>query len=86
MVTLIEFRNGRGVIGRCDAKCYTAQHPDCDCICGGRNHGTGLQRDIENTRELAEGWLERCRAAHPDACAEVAGAVRQIDLFGEVSP
>jgi hypothetical protein len=25
----------------------------CHCICGGRNHGKGLERAVENTRELA---------------------------------
>lgn len=58
MTTLIEVRNSDGVVGRCDAKCYNAQHPDCDCICGGRNHGAGLQQAVDNTRELAEQWID----------------------------
>lgn len=50
MVTLI---HAVGALeGRCDAKCYEAEHPQCNCICGGRNHGVGLKRAIENTREL----------------------------------
>lgn len=44
MTTLIEFRNSQGVIGRCDAKCYQAEQPHCECICGGRNHGAGLDQ------------------------------------------
>jgi hypothetical protein len=28
---------------RCDAKCHFAQGPICDCLCGGRYHGAGLQ-------------------------------------------
>lgn len=39
--------------GRCDAKCYNATGAECHCICGGRNHGKGLDRATELTRELA---------------------------------
>ncbi len=39
---------------RCDAKCYNAREPDCDCICGGMNHGVGLQQAQENTGDLVD--------------------------------
>ncbi|MDD3493032.1 MAG: hypothetical protein PHZ19_06020 [Candidatus Thermoplasmatota archaeon] len=52
-MTLLEQRAGDGsLIGRCDARCYNADGPDCDCICGGRNHGAGLSQALENTREM----------------------------------
>jgi hypothetical protein len=35
MVTLISYQSSGGDQGRCDAKCYDAREPDCDCICGG---------------------------------------------------
>jgi hypothetical protein len=57
-VILIEVRNSEGVVGRCDAHCYNAKEPHCECICGGKNHGVGLQRAIENTREQVEQWIE----------------------------
>jgi len=57
MTTLITVSNSDGIVGRCDAKCYEATHQDCDCICGGKNHGAGRKQAIENTRELAEGWV-----------------------------
>ncbi len=63
MTTLIAVYNSEGCVGRCDARCYDAAEPGCDCICGGRNHGAGKQQAIGNTRELAESWLERARAA-----------------------
>lgn len=59
MTTLIAVYNSQGLVGRCDAKCYMATGPECDCICGGKNHGAGLEKAVENTRELAESWLER---------------------------
>ena len=58
MTTLIEVRGGDGrLIGRCDARCYEAEHEHCECICCGQNHGTGLHRAAENTREMAEQWI-----------------------------
>lgn len=50
MTTVLAVYNGDGIVGRCDAKCHQATTRDCDCICGGRNHGCGTGRAIENTR------------------------------------
>jgi hypothetical protein len=58
MSTLIAVYNSEGCVGRCDAKCYEAKEPACDCICRGANHGAGLTKAMENTRELADEWLE----------------------------
>lgn len=58
MTTLIAVYNSDGCVGRCDAKCYNAEHPNCTCICGGRNHGAGLKQAVENTRELCQDWLD----------------------------
>lgn len=35
---------------RCDARCYGASGPDCDCCCGGSNHGKGFARALSLTR------------------------------------
>ena len=69
MTTLISCSFSGGDRGRCDAKCYDAREPDCDCICGGRNHGAGREQAIENTRELAQGWIEQARANGQDVSA-----------------
>lgn len=66
MTTMIAAYNSDGCIGRCDAKCYEAQHPDCTCICGGKNHGAGQKKALENTRELAEQWMDAYKSQHPD--------------------
>ncbi len=58
MATLITTGNSSGITGRCDAKCHYAVHPECDCVCGGRNHGVGLEQARENTREMAEELME----------------------------
>jgi hypothetical protein len=62
MSTLIYASDGDQCIGKCDATCYNATGPDCDCICGGRNHGVGLKQATENTREYAEEWMEKYSA------------------------
>jgi len=67
-MTLITIGNSEGE-RRCDARCYDAKGPDCDCVCGGRNHGKGLQAAQEQTAEHARELLK------------VAGATIQGDLF-----
>lgn len=42
---------------RCDRRCYDGRGKRCRCICQGRNHGVGLQRALEQTRELASDAL-----------------------------
>lgn len=81
MTTLIAVYNSEGCQGRCDARCYNAAEPECDCVCGGRNHGAGLQKAMENTQCLAEGWLDEWRKSHPDFTkAEVPGAQLALPL------
>ncbi len=55
MSLLFALLDGERVIGQCDARCYDAAagEPACDCVCGGRNHGLGLERAVALThREL----------------------------------
>ena len=55
---MIGVYNSDGCVGRCDAKCYDAAHEDCTCICGGMNHGAGIEQAQDNTRELARDQIE----------------------------
>jgi hypothetical protein len=66
MVTLISYHSSGGDQGRCDARCHDAAEPECDCICGGRNHGAGKERALDNTRELAQSWVDAARASGLD--------------------
>jgi len=59
MATLIAVYNSEGCVGHCDARCYDAAEPGCECICGGRNHGAGFSRALDNTRAVAERWVEQ---------------------------
>lgn len=58
MTTLIAISTSSGLAGRCDAKCYEATCPVCECMCGGRNHGVGREQAVKNTLALAEHWVE----------------------------
>ena len=70
MVALITMFSSAGVIGRCDAKCYDARTPECDCICGGANHGKGLSVGRSQTDEHFAQWvvdyLEKLRVSRDD--------------------
>lgn len=77
MATLIYVGNSEGCVGRCDAKCYDAKHPDCDCICGGKNHGVGLKAGLDNNERqfFGDTLQNHCREyekAHGVKITEVA--------------
>jgi hypothetical protein len=83
MTTLISVHTSDGCVGRCDAKCYEATTPDCDCVCGGRNHGAGKQQAIDNTRDMAETMLQEYAAERNlrEWTSQVSEDVYQLNLF-----
>jgi len=80
-VVLIEVRNSDGVIGRCDARCYDAGKPECDCCCGGINHGVGRKRAMDHTRGITEAAL---RAKCGERESDNSVAVRKFAVQGEL--
>lgn len=64
MTTLIAVYGSDGCEGRCDARCYEAKEPECQCICGGMNHGAGKDQAVANTTALAEQWIEQYGNEH----------------------
>lgn len=64
MVTLITVGNNPEGKRRCDAKCYDAMGPECDCVCGGVNHGKGLAEAQANVQELAELQVDQIAEIH----------------------
>lgn len=75
-MTLISCGNSDGV-RRCDELCYGATGGNCDCICGGANHGKGLAQALQNTSKLAEEILEQ----HGYEVVITAGDTKQQDMF-----
>ena len=69
-------------MGRCDAKCYNATGEKCECICGGLNHGAGINKAVENTNELAERWMTEYQAKFDEPLEfEVMEKPVQLALF-----
>jgi hypothetical protein len=66
MSTLIAIYNSSGCVGRCDANCYNATTPDCDCVCGGANHGRGFAAAHLHTAAAAQQITEAFADAHQD--------------------
>lgn len=56
---------------RCDARCYMAKGKDCHCICGGKNHGVGLEKAVENTKELGDEMAKEYEAKNPGKEVEI---------------
>lgn len=80
-MTLIAVYNSSGCVGRCDARCYNATEPNCVCICGGKNHGAGLNKALDNTREYCAQWLKDCKKEFGRSCkSEINGEVWQPSL------
>lgn len=40
----------------CDARCYNAKGPVCNCVCDGMNHGVGEREAVFNTKERYPYW------------------------------
>lgn len=42
---------------RCCASCHNATKPRCRCVCGGVNHGVGIDQARANTEQLTDEQL-----------------------------
>ena len=81
-MTLISAHNSEGCAGRCDARCYDATQTECDCICGGSNHGKGQAHAIENTAKHADRWIREYRERTGGAWRfELGEIVEQMKLW-----
>lgn len=57
MTTIMRAVNPGSYDRRCDAKCHYATGPVCDCLCAGRYHGAGLEKE-GHLEKLVEDTLE----------------------------
>lgn len=57
MKALLAVCNSEGC-RHCDAKCYNAKQEDCECVCGGRNHGVGKKQAMSNVSAIARVWIK----------------------------
>src|SRR6266481_2078487 len=80
MSTLMASRSPGRHRRSCNAKCYNAKRPECDCMCGGRNHGVGELQAHRNSRETGVSWI--ARAIRIPSVKKRRGLVpQQRDLF-----
>lgn len=70
MATLMTVSNNEGS-KRCDKKCYDATSPECDCCCGGMNHGKGLKTAIQNTEQYGKELLNKIKKENPNVTATI---------------
>lgn len=78
MSTILAIGTADG-IRRCDARCHDATKLTCDCICGGRYHGRGLDNaGTQLVDDLLEGRLGPELA---DAARSFLGTGTQEALF-----
>ncbi len=80
MSTLMSTGNSSGETGRCDAKCYDAKGPDCNCCCGGRNHGAGYQKAVENIEAYIDNMIQDWQVTHPEDTIVIDPKVAQLEL------
>lgn len=52
------------LIGYCDARCYNGKNGSCSCICGGENHGIGLDKALANVRTMHGNWMKQAKKKH----------------------
>jgi hypothetical protein len=82
-MVLMEVRTSSGGVRRCDKRCYEAKHKKCTCICGGKNHGVGLQKAMENVREDALKMIERA-SVNGETTMRVANYIKEMIEQGEL--
>ena len=59
--TLLALYLGNSLVGRCDINCFGGDDSRCECVCGGLNHGVGIEQAVEQTRRMADEWIEAHR-------------------------
>ena len=79
MTTLIELHKSNGKTRRCDARCYNGRKTNCSCICGGRNHGRGFARAVQET---VDDIFPELRKNNPEDHISLGEDLREPPLIG----
>ena len=81
MATIMTWGNSEGIQGRCDAKCHTAEKPECDCMCRGRFHGAARDNTLEQ-KLTDRGSVEFMEKLAADG--EINPLQPFLDMFGDI--
>lgn len=80
MATIMTWGNSEGIQGRCDAKCHTAEKPECDCMCNGRFHGSAVDETLEEKLgEASKEFLESLAAE-----GKIHPVQSSLDMFRDI--
>ena len=82
MATLISVYTSNGCVGRCDARCHDATSDKCTCVCGGMNHGDGVEAAIDNTREHFDKMIKDYQKGKYEKMKfKIGSECKQLSLF-----
>ncbi|MGD0263750.1 MAG: hypothetical protein ABSD47_02200 [Candidatus Methylomirabilota bacterium] len=81
MTTLIIYGSSEGE-RRCDARCHSAEGPECDCICSGRFHGkANTPGALEQAKEeFKDQILAKLREENPGLYIQLCADLGQPSL------
>jgi hypothetical protein len=78
MTVLLEIRQRDRILSQCAEGCYYNTGSACGCVCGGYNHGSGL----EIARELTRRWAPFMVASFVE-CQDLDPERIQVFVLGE---
>lgn len=80
---LLDVRTSKGRNSVCDEKCYNATMPACHCVCGGRNHGVGLNQAVKNTLAMLDSEIKLNAKTYPSetVLVVVKNPYVQLEMF-----
>jgi hypothetical protein len=83
MTVLMKTHTSGGHTRVCNAACYNAKGPVCECICGGANHSKGLEQAQRNMQEHGAELLARAaeHQPHPIHRRRLRSLAGQLTLF-----
>lgn len=81
MSTVIIYRITSRRIRKCNAGCYNAHGDVCHCICGGINHGVGLEKALENGHKVVEQLLQTKSVAGIQVGLPVVKEIIPIEVY-----
>lgn len=87
MATLVAIYVHGRIKARCDARCYEGISPQekCKCLCGGDNHGVGVERAVANTLRNAARWKRQWNAANPSLVPHAEFRVYHLRIATQLS-
>jgi len=81
MTALFTIWTNDGRRSACDEPCYNAYDAHCSCVCGGRNHGLGIQRAAQQTARFLPQWVQDLASGSLKRLAPIAVAHHSLNAL-----